>query len=134
MNAEERKALVSLLESDDFEDATALAEAMYKKVQELLSLRESYGLKMNETGWAYGPFWDKNSAKRALKVYPFGEIHPLRAANEWTRPILEADRKTPYCHVCQHQKSAHLEGGCIVGKTITTRGTRGRACGCKEGL
>lgn len=139
MNKAEKDALVALLEDETFEDAEALAEAVYNKSMDLLAQRDSYGIRLdheNGTSIAYGPFWDKNSAKRALKERPDGELRRMRAASAWTAPLTRLNEQSAMCHKCGHHKHLHNEDrGCITGLTLGSKGgTRGRACGCREGL
>ena len=136
MNAAEKKALVDLLENGEYETAGDLAVAVYDKVIELLSERGSYGIRLDLEGTsvAFGPWYHKTAATKALKQVTGGSLRTLRAPAALNSALERRDAQSPICARCLHHKSLHVEGGCCSGLTyVSTKpftGTKGRACGC----
>lgn len=128
--ADERKALVELLEQD-WEDADALAGALLKRAFELLQSRTLYGLRWNVGGGtlAVGPFAQERDAERWHKGQGGeGAVALLHGPGRFPRP----EKTAPVVCTCGHPKGTHDhakgKGWCWA----NTKDKNNRKCDCTQ--
>lgn len=130
----EVKAVVELLESDEFESANALAKAILKHVADMLSDRDFYAWVYRETPDAFyipfGPFTSESEAKKFAGKYVDAlkgqhMILPLYSTNEFVNRLASHKLPNYHCTSCTHTLTAHehprKNGKCVV-----------RGCSCKK--
>jgi len=109
----DRDALVTLLESGDYEDVQSLADAVWELVLKQLPAYSSYGLRIasGEAAWACGPFWSipdaRESAKKWINASCTVSLHNLDA------PGIPRPEEPPYnplrpCE-CGHGEVQHVD-------------------------
>ena len=130
----EVKAIVSLLESDEFDSAEALAKAIIKRTGELLSERDMYAWVYRESPEAYylpfGPFTSESEAMRYAGKYVGmlkGQhmILPLYSTTALTERMASYQIPSAFCSACTHSHMSHehprKNGRCAV-----------RGCKCRK--
>lgn len=129
---EERQAIVALLESDSFESADRLADALLKQVFQLLQQRSLYGLRWGMGGGVVpvGPFATERDAERFYRER--GSDAPSAVCKLFGPDLFrEPDLQNRSC-TCGHVKALHQHekgaGWCwALGGTLK----KGNPCGCK---
>jgi hypothetical protein len=116
--SEEVKAVIEILESDEYDSAQAMAKALIKEVAEILSMRDWWAVAHrfagDETGGLnWGPYSSVTEAQkayekfigageaRAVKVYSAGHLEAMAVGKKWKG----------FCEVCHHAKSLHMSEG-----------------------
>lgn len=129
----EVKAIVELLESDDFDSAEALAKAVIKRVGELLSDRDMYAWVYgmgDGFNLAWGPFSSDSEAKKFAGQYAdmlkgLHMILPLGSPTALTERATANKVPSHFCTTCPHSLISHehpkKNGRCAV-----------RGCKCKK--
>lgn len=132
----EVKAIVELLESEQFDSADALAKAILKRIGELFSERDFYAWVYRETpdAWylPYGPFTSESEAKKFAGKYVDSlkgqhMILPLFSTQALVDRLAEHKLPNLFCTnpTCTHQLLSHehpkKNGRCAV-----------RGCSCKK--
>lgn len=112
----EVKAVVSLMESDEYDTADAMAKAIIKRVAELFAEREWHAWVYRESPDAFyipfGPFTSDTEAKRfagrwvdALKGQHM--ILPLHSTAALTAQMAAYKSPSHYCAECNHSLVSH---------------------------
>jgi len=118
--APEVKAIVEILQSDDYETPEAMAKAVIKEVAEILAMRETwYALVIKGGAKAvnFGPYASDAEVKQvAAKVAGAApEFHIARMGGSGLLAArLEGYNKrkwTNFCATCTHAKDLHLTDG-----------------------
>lgn len=123
--SEEVKAVVAILESDEFDSAQAMAKTLIKEVAEILSMRDWWALAHRfkgdtSGGINWGPYASPAEAQKAaekyigagefkaVKVYSAGQVEAKAEGKKWKG----------YCEVagCHHAKFLHMADGSSRGK------------------
>lgn len=102
-------AVVAVLESDEFDDAKAMAQAIVRALAKELTLRETYVIVPPDAPFGYGPYWSQKDAEKAWETEigsSFGRRGRLLRAFPWT----EQDELNASCE-CSHQKENHVIPG-----------------------
>lgn len=112
----EVKAIVELLESEEFDSADALAKAVLKRTAELFSEREFYAWVYRESPDAfylpYGPFASEIEAKKFAGRYVDSlkgqhMILPLFSTTELVERLAAHKVTNYHCTSCTHQLISH---------------------------
>jgi hypothetical protein len=130
----EVKAVVELLESDQFDSADALAKAILKRTAELLAERDFYAWVYRESPDAFyishGPFTSENEAKKFAGKYVDmlkGQhmILPLFSTAQFVERLGSHKMANYHCTSCKHQLISHehpkIQPKCAV-----------RGCRCRK--
>ena len=109
----EVKAIVELLESDDYDSADALAKAILKRTGELFAEREWYAWVWKESGsdmqLAWGPVSSESEARKlSSKVGLIGQhmFLPLYSTAALLARLAEKPT-SPFCSTCNHPHHCH---------------------------
>ena len=113
-------AVVTLLESDQFDTSTGMARELIKLVADMLSERDTLGVRLtfpdhSSPGLAVGPFYDKRSAQACLKDAQEVGMDALLARLSGTGSIRAAQALKRAC-VCGHKTEMHCFGVCAVAR------------------
>ena len=130
----EVKAVVSLLESDEFETPEAMAKAIIKEIADLLSQRDFYAWVYRESPDAFylpwGPFTSESEAKKFAAKYVMAMkgqhmILKLYSTAELTEQMGKHKLPDYFCTSCNHQLISHehpkIQPKCAV-----------RGCKCRK--
>lgn len=130
----EVKAIVNVLESDEFDSAEALAKAIIKTTADFLSDRDWYVWVYRESPEApylsYGPFTSdteamKYAGKHVGMLKGQHMILPVYSTNALTEALASYRIKSVFCQACAHSLVSHehpkKNGKCAV-----------RGCKCKR--
>jgi hypothetical protein len=132
----EVKAVVELLESEEFDSAEALAKAILKRTAELLAERDFYAWVYRETPDAFyishGPFTSETEAKRFAGKYVGSlkgqhMILPLFSTAQFVDRLASHKLPNYHCADCNHQLISHehpkIQPKCAV-----------RGCRCRKAV
>jgi hypothetical protein len=130
----EVKAVVELLESDDFDSGSALAKAIIKRVAEMFAERDWSAWVWRENGdepyfqLAWGPFSSETEAKRmSVRVGLKGQhmILPLYSTAALMDRLSAETIPSQFCSSCSHSLISHehpkIQPKCAV-----------KGCSCKR--
>jgi hypothetical protein len=132
--ADEVKAVVAIMESDEYESADLMAKAIIKQVAESFAERTFYAWVYRESPDAFylpfGPFTSDNEAKKFAGKYVdmlAGQhmILSLHSTKELTDRMATHVIPTHHCQSCNHQLISHehpkIQPKCAV-----------RGCKCRK--
>ena len=105
----ETKAVLDLLESDEFDSAEKMAKAIVSAVAGQLAQRRTFIIVPKGAAFGYGPYWSEADAGKAWREEigsSFSGTAALLGANPWA----PKDEIVPGC-ACSHQKEQHVLRG-----------------------
>lgn len=116
--ASEVQAVVTLLESGDYETSQDLARAILGTVAGELAKRDTYGvafgLKTDDLRIPTGPYYDLRDAKSAQKRFEECGLASFTAPLRSPVPPMRDDSVKTLCSVCGHADPLHDSRGCWV--------------------
>lgn len=115
----EIEEVIKVLESSEYEDSETMAKALIKKVGDLLSLRDTFGVGVafapaEHPFLVIGPCYDKRSAQKVVQEAQEAGLQALTGRLSGTGSIRPAEVRNALCE-CGHSVEMHPKANkCVV--------------------